>query len=45
MALGVVVRRAVCVESARMANCHIAENHESGMTFSFDVAPAAPSSA
>jgi FtsP/CotA-like multicopper oxidase with cupredoxin domain len=27
-----------------MAHCHIAEHHESGMMFSFDVAPAAPSS-
>jgi FtsP/CotA-like multicopper oxidase with cupredoxin domain len=24
-----------------MAHCHIAEHHESGMMFSFDVAPAA----
>jgi FtsP/CotA-like multicopper oxidase with cupredoxin domain len=23
-----------------MAHCHIAEHHESGMMFSFDVAPA-----
>jgi FtsP/CotA-like multicopper oxidase with cupredoxin domain len=28
-----------------MAHCHIAEHHESGMMFSFDVAPAAASSA
>jgi FtsP/CotA-like multicopper oxidase with cupredoxin domain len=28
-----------------MAHCHIAEHHESGMMFSFDVAPAAVSSA
>ena len=28
-----------------MAHCHIAEHHESGMMFSFDVAPAASSSA
>jgi FtsP/CotA-like multicopper oxidase with cupredoxin domain len=28
-----------------MAHCHIAEHHESGMMFSFDVAPATPASA
>ena len=28
-----------------MAHCHIAEHHESGMMLSFDVAPAAASSA
>jgi FtsP/CotA-like multicopper oxidase with cupredoxin domain len=28
-----------------MAHCHIAEHHESGMMFSFDVAPAEPASA
>jgi FtsP/CotA-like multicopper oxidase with cupredoxin domain len=28
-----------------MAHCHIAEHHESGMMFSFDVAPAVASSA
>ena len=27
-----------------MAHCHIAEHHESGMMFSFDVAPAAAGS-
>ena len=26
-----------------MTHCHIAEHHESGMMFSFDVAPAMPS--
>jgi len=26
-----------------MAHCHIAEHHESGMMFSFDVAEAEPS--
>ena len=27
-------------EGRWMAHCHIAEHHESGMVFSFDVAPA-----